>query len=138
MSVRVKLGIALVVVIAAIGILMAKVITHASTYYVSVSQLEGGSYRPNQAITVSGDITKKTVSYDVTKQILQFSIQDSDGKGQLPVIFHGAKPDNFSDGWPVIVTGHLSTAGTFRASQILIKCPSKYSSQGSETYHANA
>lgn len=138
MSVRVKLSIAIVLVVFAIGFLTVKAMAHASSDYMSVNGLLHGTYGSNQTLTVSGNIVGGTVSFDATNQVLRFSIEDPQGAKSLPVVFHGAKPDDFSNGWPVIVTGRLSSHDTFDATQILIKCPSKYSAKGSETWKAKA
>ncbi len=137
MSVRMKLGAALIVVAVAIGFLIYKEATQSSTFYMSVNQAEQ-SRTNNQTITVNGNIVGKTIAWDEKSQLLRFSIWDKPGEKMLPVVFHGTKPDEFSSGWPVIVTGHLAPAGTFYANQLLIKCPSKYSSESSVTYRAKA
>jgi cytochrome c-type biogenesis protein CcmE len=138
MTVRVKLSIALVLVVFAIGFLMVKAVKHASSDYMTVNGILRGTYGPNQTFTVSGNIVGGTVSFDASNRVLRFSIEDPQGDKSLPVVFHGAKPDDFSNGWPVIVTGRLSSPDTFNATQILIKCPSKYSAKGSETWKAEA
>ncbi len=55
---------------------------------------------------------------------LVFSI--TDGESTLIVSYDGATPQNFNQGQQVVVVGKLISVGTIEASQILVKCPSKY------------
>ncbi len=49
----------------------------------------------------------------------------------LPVVYKGVKPDTFEQGESVVAEGRLGSDGVFQASNILVKCPSKYESQPS-------
>lgn len=139
-SVRARLIIALCVVLAILAVLIRTAIMHASTYYVSVSQLYAeGHQAVGQQSTVSGSIVGQSVHYDPQAEMLKFSIRDAKGGRALPVVFHGAEPDDFSNNWPVVVTGTLGQGGVFAAHQLLIKCPSKYQASNqtqTQTYNA--
>jgi cytochrome c-type biogenesis protein CcmE len=133
-STRAKLIVALVVVVGTIGLLVKTAVTHASTFYVTVGEFYGQSasamYQPT---TVSGQIVGSSVHWNPQQSLLQFYIEDTKGGRHLPVVFSGAKPDDFTNDWPVIVTGKLQSNGTFKATQLLVKCPSKYNAQKSTT-----
>lgn len=141
-SVRVRLIIALCVVLAILGVLIRTAVVHAATYYVSVSQLYSeGQQAVGQQSTVSGNIVGSSVHYSPTSQLLQFSVRDGSAGRTLPVVFHGAEPDDFTNNWPVVVSGTVKSSGVFQASQLLIKCPSKYQASNqtqtqTKTYHA--
>ena len=127
MSTRAKLVVALVVVVGVIGMLVRTAVTHASTYYVTVNQFfQESPARQHDPTTISGEIIGSSVQWNPTTGILKFDVQDKTGGKTLPVVYHGAKPDDFTDNWPVIVTGQLQSNGSFLASKLLIKCPSKY------------
>lgn len=138
-STRAKLIIALIVVVGTLGLLIRTAVTKASTFYVTVAQLyqEGPSALHEQS-TVSGTIIGSTVQWSPESSVLHFSIQDNKGGRALPVVFHGTRPDDFSNNWPVIVTGTMQSGGTFQASKLLIKCPSKYNAAKQQTYSASA
>lgn len=140
-STRTRLAIALGVVVAILGILIGTAISHAATYYMTVSELQGrGSSAVGAPETVSGVLDKGTIHYEAAASLLQFSIKDSTTSGSvrpLDVSFHGAEPDDFNYGWPVIVTGTLAEDGTFQANKLLVKCPSKYQAQ-TKTYNATS
>ena len=136
-STRAKLLLALVVVAGTIGVLINTAVTRASTFYVTVNELyQEGSSAVNQQSTVSGIIIGSSVNWDPAKSVLKFSVADSAGGKQLPVVFHGTRPDDFSNNWPVIVTGALASDGTFHANKLLIKCPSKYNAAKQQTFTA--
>jgi cytochrome c-type biogenesis protein CcmE len=40
--------------------------------------------------------------------------------------YEGVKPDAFNDDWEAIVDGRLQPDGIFKATDLLVKCPSKY------------
>jgi cytochrome c-type biogenesis protein CcmE len=46
----------------------------------------------------------------------------------MPVIYHGAQPSGFTEGTSILAEGKYSADGIFRASQLILKCPSKYES----------
>jgi len=55
----------------------------------------------------------------------------SDGQGlDLICRYHGALPDPFKEGRNVIVQGMLQKDGSMQASQLIVKCPSKYVEKG--------
>jgi cytochrome c-type biogenesis protein CcmE len=129
-SARVKLVTALIVVAGVIGVLVGTAATRASSFYVTVGELYAmGQGAIGETTSVSGNIVGRSVRWDPAHNVLQFSLQDSPQGRSLPVVFHGPKPDDFTNDWPVIVTGRLQPDGTFAADKLLIKCPSKYQAQ---------
>ncbi len=128
--------VALVLVVGIIGFLIQTAITKASTYYITVDELLAqGPSAVNREIAVSGDIIGSSVNWSPEKSLLKFTIKDTGGSRELPIVFHGDKPDDFANDWPVIVFGKLNNQGVFVADKLLIKCPSKYSS-AEQTYKA--
>jgi cytochrome c-type biogenesis protein CcmE len=49
----------------------------------------------------------------------------------MPVVFQGVKPGNFDQAEKIVVIGRYQE-GAFHASQILVKCPSKYDDMASD------
>ena len=59
---------------------------------------------------------------------LRFKLRDIQGKSvRIPIVFRGSVPDLFKAGRDVNLTGRLEQ-GSFVASQMTTKCPSKYTS----------
>ena len=51
---------------------------------------------------------------------------------ELVCRYHGALPDPFKEGRNVIVQGMLQKDGSLQASQLIVKCPSKYVEKGKD------
>ena len=65
---------------------------------------------------------------------LVWNIEDDgvhDASGQMPVYYRGGPvPDIFGEEVQVVVEGKVGPDGTFQASTLLAKCPSKFEAQG--------
>jgi cytochrome c-type biogenesis protein CcmE len=79
-------------------------------------------------LRVSGNIVTESIAYDAPTLSLNFLISDpADASKQLPVYFHGVKPDQIHrEGSSAIVEGTLRADGTVEANNLLLKCPSRY------------
>lgn len=71
-------------------------------------------------------VKEKGCRYDAEKNQFTFTMKDEKGEA-MPVIFEGAKPNNFEVAVTVVATGRVE-GDQFRASRLLTKCPSKYES----------
>jgi cytochrome c-type biogenesis protein CcmE len=65
--------------------------------------------------------------------IAGFEGTDVSGK-QLPITFYGPRPDNFQRAAEAIVEGELMPDGSFMASTLLLKCPSRYEEDPKEIF----
>ena len=71
----------------------------------------------------------KERNYEVDKANNTFSFFMKDAQGNLmKVVYQGTIPNNFESSTSVVVTGKYKD-GTFHATDILTKCPSKYQDQ---------
>ncbi len=97
-----------------------------TAYYLTVGELRtsGPTISP---VRVSGNVVPGSIVRDGTH--LQFKIADS--TGSLPVAYSGVVPDIFGDNIQVVVEGRPDAAGTFQASTLLAKCPSKFQAKTS-------
>ena len=86
-------------------------------FFEQVDQLEGKGTR------VNGDIVPGSIHWDAQNILLTFQL--TNGTKVLNVRHNGVAPDTFSEGLPVVVEGKYEN-GTFNATQIMTKCPSKY------------
>ena len=94
-------------------------------YYLTVSEFNGKvSTLGDPGVRVSGKVVKGTIKKDSINLDIDFVI--TDGKEQLPVSYHGIVPDIFGDGIEVVVEGKYSSGGSFQATSLLTKCPSKF------------
>lgn len=78
-------------------------------------------------VQVMGKLDKKSIESGL--QELRFVIEDKDGD-RMPVSFTSARPPNFEMALEITAIGKYD-GQTFRAKNLLVKCPTKY--QGTET-----
>ena len=95
------------------------------TYYHTISEIkQQGDSAYGQDVRVAGTVAADSVQRDAVQLILRFTIDD--GQQDLPVVYEGIVPDAFSAGGDVVVEGELGPDGVFQASELLVRCPSKY------------
>ncbi len=111
----------LVIIAIAIAVIIS-VYSNSSTY---------GSFKDAEAteseLQVKGQLNKeKELYYDATTDANYFSFYMKDDDGQeRKVVFTGTKPQDFERSEQIVLTGKMH-GDEFRASKILMKCPSKY------------
>ena len=95
------------------------------SYYVTVSEFYAeGTALYDTKVRVAGRIADSPVDWSAEDLELRFDI--TEGGQSLPVIYEGAKPSGFQAGGSILVEGKCNPDGIFRASQLIMKCPSKY------------
>lgn len=122
-SKKLKFGIGIAIILAAVGWEAVSGFQESKTYYVTVKELTSGK-STHSHVRVGGMIVPGSIQRN--GQILTFRIsQDNDS---LPVTYIGrdALPDDFKGGANAIVEGDYLADGTFRAQQVQAKCASKY------------
>jgi cytochrome c-type biogenesis protein CcmE len=118
-----------VVVVGLIAYLIVSAIASSGAYYREVSEVLGDQAAlTGKNLRVSGNIVTDSIKYDAATLDLQFKISDPQDAGkQLPVRFHGVKPDQMDrEGSSAIVEGSLKPDGVVEANNLLLKCPSRY------------
>jgi cytochrome c-type biogenesis protein CcmE len=79
----------------------------------------------HKKVQVKGEwLKEKESTFDASSGKFLFSMKDDQGK-EMPVVYDGAKPNNFEIANAIVVKGRYED-GVFHASDILTKCPSKY------------
>lgn len=120
-------------ILAVIGYLIFFGISSTQQYYWSVGELfNKGQSVVGQGVRVGGNLVQGSINEDVKNSKISFSI--SDGAHSLPVSYNGVVPDTFDKATQVIAEGKLNQDGTFTASLVLAKCPSKYDASKLEWY----
>ena len=114
--------IALMIISIAVGVIIAN--TGDYTTYANFKQAQA---EPEAAVNVAGYLAKdKPLIYDPMKDpnYFEFTMYDRDGNVQ-EVVYKGSKPQDFERSEQLVVKGRME-GSNFRASEILMKCPSKY------------
>ncbi|MAT39585.1 MAG: cytochrome C biogenesis protein [Ectothiorhodospiraceae bacterium] len=100
---------------------------NSSVEYASLSKAE----ESGKKVQVTGTWVKnKGSQYDPKANTFIFHMKDEDGK-IARVVLEGAKPNNFDISTSVVAKGKYDN-GTFHASEVLTKCPSKYEGKAEE------
>jgi cytochrome c-type biogenesis protein CcmE len=117
-----KWGLLGAVVAACVGYLVYSAAGGSSEYYLTVSELRSQPTTGNVRVAgvVQNDVQKSQGGLEV-----QFT--EKDGTASVPVQYHGTLPDIFQPGITVVAEGRLGADGIFHASNILAKCPSRFS-----------
>lgn len=94
--------------------------------YVTVDQarVAGGD-----RLHLAGDIVPDSLRVDARAGIVRFMLVDAAG-ASLPVVYQGLPPANMGAATKVVAVGGCRD-GEFQATRLLLKCPSKYSSEAS-------
>ena len=110
----------------AVAYLVLVGIQGATVYFLTVSELQAkGPAAQNQVFRVSGNLVPGTLARDGTGVGVQFLIADPTSQ-PLPVVYHGGQvPDIMGDDIEIVAEGKLDASGTFTASSVLAKCPSR-------------
>ena len=123
-----KLIIGGVILCVALGFLIYTLLDSSMSYYLTVSELvDGGSARHSEEVRVSGIVVEGSLVQD--DHGFQFAIADE--RASLPVIYSDDLPHTLTAGKEIVAKGKYGTDGIFRANKLIMKCASKYESEGS-------
>jgi cytochrome c-type biogenesis protein CcmE len=92
-------------------------------YFYSPSDIATKHVQPGIAFRIGGLVRKGSVSHG-THADVRFVV--TDGRGSVPVDFHGVLPDLFREGQGIVAAGALDGGGTFDATEVLAKHDAKY------------
>jgi cytochrome c-type biogenesis protein CcmE len=123
---RLKLLIAGGTILIGVCYLIVTALQTSTVYYMTVGELMArGSAPSTQQVRVAGDVVPGSVERIDAGLALRFQVHD--GSGEMPVYYKGGPvPDIFGDQVQVVVEGKVGPDGTFQASTLLAKCPSKF------------
>lgn len=147
---RVKFLVGFLVIAAAVVYLIASSTRAAAQYYLTVDEVASkGDSILGRDLRVSGAVDGQSITYDPETLTLRFTIahvpgdrEEIEAAGGLAAVLHravsdpntrrlqvvhvGPKPDLLRDEAQAIVTGRLGEDGVFQASDLLLKCPTRY------------
>ncbi len=99
-------------------------IQQGATYWVTVGELRQRAAILPPRVRLGGSVAPGSVLWDASHRHLRFMV--TDGAQSIPVAYSGIVPDIFSEGRQVVVEGSVDRDGTFAATTLLAKCPTKY------------
>jgi cytochrome c-type biogenesis protein CcmE len=138
-----------VLLVAAVIVLAITSLRGNTQYYLTVNELLANTRGQTQNVRISGVVLGSTILYDAASNTLSFEVANIPGDNatiekmgglasalhaaatdptlkHLKVIYQGSKPDLLKDEAQAIMTGSLGSDGIFYASELLLKCPSRY------------
>jgi len=149
---RLKFAIVGALLLGAIAFLLISGTVSGSQYFLTVNDVLTRPDLAGKTVRISGAVVGSTIRFDADTQTIHFTMAnvtdnmaDLEKNGGLAAVLHQAvinptarridvvvanqpMPDLLKDEAQAIVTGQLDSKGVFSASELLLKCPSKYTS----------
>ena len=112
-----------VVLIVVSAILAYDAFTSYINPYLTVSQVVEDDKYINNEVQILATIANGSVQWGEDGSLL-FDI--TDGQATITVTYSGSQPQGFKEGQKVVAVGVLTSPNHMNATQLLLKCPSKY------------
>lgn len=124
MKTYLRFGVLVVAIVGTLAWLAASGINESKTYYKTISELKQASGEAGKRVRVTGDVVEGSIRHEGAQ--VHFLIKEKDLT--LKVLYTGKDPlpDTFRDNAQAMADGKLQPDGSFHASAIAAKCPSKY------------
>jgi cytochrome c-type biogenesis protein CcmE len=141
---RLKFLIGGLLLLGAVVYLIVSSTVGGAQYFISVDEITNNSDYVGSTVRISGAVDGESIVYDSENLILDFTIANIPAEttdlaqtlhnavndpeaARLTVHLEGeVKPDLLVNEAQAILTGVLQADGTFQASELLLKCPSRY------------
>jgi cytochrome c-type biogenesis protein CcmE len=147
---RTKFLIGGLLIVAAVVYLIASSTQASAQYYLTIDELaEKGDSVRGRDLKISGAVDGESIVYEPDTLTLRFTvanvpadleaIEKSGGLAEalhqavsdpnarrLQVVYVGVKPDLLRHEAQAILTGRIDDDGVFQASELLLKCPTRY------------
>ena len=127
-----KFGMAIAVIVAALGYLAYTGVQESKSYYVTIKELHNmGESAYTKRLRVAGNVQPGSIRRSGTH--VNFVLVENEQL--LNVVYSGTEPppDTFKDNAQALAEGSFSRDGPFYAKQIQAKCASKYAPQQNQT-----
>ena len=119
-------------------------------YFLTIEELQNRKAEMTaKDVRISGAVIGDSISYDSQSLTLKFSVANIPGdnavidargglaavlksavedksQARMNVVYKGVKPDLLKNEAQAIMTGKLDADGNFTATELLLKCPTKY------------
>jgi len=122
---KIQLILGAVVVLALLGIIAWQGVDQTVSFYSPGEVLAKPDKFRAKTIRIMALVEPKSTTWDPQAVRLNFKITE-DSKSFIPVEFRGVRPDMYREGQGIVVEGKLDEAGTFQASNLLVKHSEDY------------
>lgn len=143
-SQRLKFLLAGLIILVAVLYLLVSGTLQGARYFITVADLLQGAAYKGQTVRISGAVDGETIDYDSENAVIQFEIvhipgayedlatalrealHDDTAPRLKVVVEDAAMPDLLQHEAQAILTGALAGDGVFYATELLLKCPSRF------------
>ena len=133
-----------VLILAAVTYLIISSTTAGARYFITVKELVNDSQYVGKTIRISGAVIGTTIAYDDKNLVMDFAIANipadytdlskalyesvnDPNSIRIPIHIVGqVKPDLLKHEAQAILTGSLDKNGVFQATELLLKCPTRF------------
>ena len=121
----IKILIGIIVIGGGLGYFTYQAMQSSWSYYYSVDEFSANiADMNNYSFRIAGRVKPGSVNRDLQNMNLTFILAGA--KTEIPVIYVGTVPDNFTEDIEVVVEGRLDENKSFKAKTLMTKCESKY------------
>jgi cytochrome c-type biogenesis protein CcmE len=137
-------------IVAAVVYLIVSSTQASAQYFLTIAELQDRKAEMiGRDLRVSGAVIGDSIQYDSQSLTLKFAVANIPGDNKvidaqgglaavlkaavadstqprMNVIYNGVKPDLLKNEAQAIMTGKFDANGTFTATELLLKCPTKY------------
>jgi cytochrome c-type biogenesis protein CcmE len=137
-------------IVAAVVYLIISSTQASAQYFLTVQELQARqSELVGKDVRISGAVIGDTIKYDQKSMTVKFTIANIPGDNsvidargglaavlkaavvdqtqpRMNIVYTGVKPDLLKNEAQAILTGKYNADGTFSATELLLKCPTKY------------
>ena len=115
------------IVIVALGYLAISGANKNMVTYLTISEVKANPEKSSSTgVRVVGNVASGTIEPRGGREVWFTVAGEADS---LRACYRGVVPDTFKDGAEVVLEGRLEDDGTFHATTLLAKCPSKYEAE---------
>jgi cytochrome c-type biogenesis protein CcmE len=153
---RLKFLIGGLLILAAVAYLIISGTVTGARFFITVDEVLSASTYVGQTVRISGAVLGDSIQYDSEKLLIEFTIANIPQEfDNLAVALHDAvnnsettrlqvrvenqvKPDLLQHEAQAILTGKLDENGVFQATELLLKCPSRFEEDGPDPSSLNS
>lgn len=153
---RLKFLVGGLLILAAVTYLIISGTVTGARYFITVDEILANPTYVGQSVRISGAVLGDSIQYDSEKLLIEFTIVNLPQQfDNLAVALHEAvnspnvtrlhirvenqvKPDLLQHEAQAILTGKLDENGVFHASELLLKCPSRFEEDGPDPSSLNS
>ena len=123
-----QVAIAIAVILVAVGYVLITGMRDSMVFYYTVSEVTARQDElSGQPLRVAGHVVPGSIESSTDGLLHEFVIEE--GGSTIPVVYRDIVPDTFQDEAEAVVEGRFDENGTFQATFLMAKCPSKYEAE---------